>query len=412
MTDISGSSTGGVPQGRAVGDSGAATGPDTDTISFTQTWWEPPTGTPIHDDTIGAAVPPQPNQSRRRSWPILVGAAAVALVAGGAGGAVGYTLAADGSSAATASPIVSQGGSSAPAAGSIAAVAEQVSPAVVNIDTGSGSGTGFVIRSDGYILTNNHVAGDGSSLKVTFEDGSTADAQLVGSNPGYDLAVIKVDRDGLPVTTLGTSADVKVGDTAIAIGSPLGLQGTVTSGIISALDRPVTAGGGDTGETSFINAIQTDAAINPGNSGGPLVDGRGRVIGVNSAIASLGSTGGSQSGSIGLGFAIPIDTAQRIAGEIMDTGTSQTPVVGVTVDSQYAGPGARVSEVTAGGAADQAGLRAGDVITAVDGRQIADSTALIVAVRDNAVGDQVELTVDRGGSTEEITVTLQAAPSR
>ena len=323
----------------------------TDTIAFTESWWAPPSGHPIHDDTIGVqdpatpGIPAQVPAARRRTWPLLAGAAAVALLAGGTGGAVGYTLAADAPASVNASPVVTGSGPSAPADGSIAAVAAAVSPAVVNIETGSGSGTGFVIQSDGYILTNNHVAGDGNQLRVTFEDGTTADAELVGANPGYDLAVIKVDRDGLPVTTLGTSSDVKVGDTAIAIGSPLGLQGTVTSGIVSALDRPVTAGGGDTGETSFINAIQTDAAINPGNSGGPLVDGAGRVIGVNSAIASLGQSAGSQSGSIGLGFAIPIDTAQRIANEIMDTGSSQTPVVGIQIDPQYAGPGARVADV-------------------------------------------------------------------
>ncbi len=156
-------------------------------------------------------------------------------------------------------------------------------------------------------------------------------ASLVGANPGYDLAVVKVDRTGLPAVTLGSSAALKVGDTAIAIGSPLGLQGTVTSGIVSALDRPVTAGG--QGETAFINAIQTDAAINPGNSGGPLVDGNGAVIGINSAIATLGwHPSAGQAGSIGLGFAIPIDTANRIASEIIATGTSSTPIIGVTLD--------------------------------------------------------------------------------
>ncbi len=391
-------------------DQGSRQQPTTDTIAFTD-WWAPPTGSPIHDDTIGMDTPAQAGPvgpARRRTWPVLIGAAAVALVAGGAGGAVGYTLADDNRGAVLGAPVVTGGSPSAPADGSIAAVAAEVSPAVVNIEAGSGSGTGFVIRSDGYILTNNHVAGDAGSLTVTFADGSTADAELVGANPGYDLAVIKVDREGLPVTTLGTSADVKVGDTAIAIGSPLGLQGTVTSGIVSALDRPVTAGGGEMGETSFINAIQTDAAINPGNSGGPLVDGAGRVIGVNSAIASLGS-GGGQAGSIGLGFAIPIDTAQRIAGEIMQTGSSQTPVVGVQLDSQYAGPGARIADVTPGGAADQAGLRSGDVITAVDGRAVSDSTALVVSIRDNGVGDEVTLTVDDGSGPRDVTVTLQGS---
>ena len=392
----------------------------TRTYVFDEQWWAPPTGQPIHDDTIGSG----PNQSsgsgvgpdagravaqgRRRVWPLVIGATAIALVAGGAGGLMGATYAQDSTSVSRA-PVVTGAGTSAPADGSIAAVAEAVSPAVVNIDAGGGSGTGFVIRSDGYILTNNHVAGGGGDLTVTFEDGSTSAAELVGANPGYDLAVIKVDRSDLPVTTLGTSSDVKVGDTVIAIGSPLGLQGTVTSGIVSALDRPVTAGGGESGETSFINAIQTDAAINPGNSGGPLVDGNGRVIGVNSAIASMGSAGGGHAGSIGLGFAIPIDTAQRIASEIMETGSSQTPVVGIQVDPQYTGPGARVAEVTPGGPADQAGLQAGDMVTAIDGEPVGDSTSLVVAIRDNAVGDSVTLTVERAGDTQDIPVTLSAA---
>ncbi|MFN8126640.1 MAG: trypsin-like peptidase domain-containing protein [Candidatus Nanopelagicales bacterium] len=390
-----------------------------DTIAFPDEWWAPPTGAPIHDDTIGTdqapvltAPPTTPPTTKRRTGPLLAGAVAVAVIAGGVGGAVGFTLAQRGPAAVTSSPIVATAGdSSAPADGSIAAVAAKVSPSVVNIDAGDGTGTGFVIRSDGYILTNNHVAGGGGDLKVTFADGSTAPATLVGANSGYDLAVIKVDKSDLPVVTLGTSADVKVGDTAIAIGSPLGLQGTVTSGIISALDRPVTAGGESGGGTSYINAIQTDAAINPGNSGGPLVDGHGRVIGVNSAIASLGSGTGGQSGSIGLGFSIPIDTAQRIANELMDTGSSQTPVIGVTVDPQYSGPGARVADVTAGGPAANAGLRSGDVITAIDGKAVTDSTGLVVEIRDHAVGDDVTLTVDRGGDTQDIAVTLGNAPA-
>jgi len=270
----------------------------------------------------------------------------------------------------------------------------------------AGTGSGFVIREDGYILTNNHVTSGGSSIEISFADGSTARGELIGANPGYDLAVVKVDRTGLPAVTLGSSEALKVGDTAIAIGSPLGLQGTVTSGIVSALDRPVTAGG--QGETAFINAIQTDAAINPGNSGGPLVDGTGAVIGVNSAIATLGSSFGGQVGSIGLGFAIPIDTAARIASEIIATGTSSTPIIGVTLDMAYAGPGARVNGVTPDGPAEVAGLQAGDVITELDGDLVADATDLIVDVRSLAPGDTVTLTVERDGATRTVTVTLGA----
>jgi len=202
---------------------------------------------------------------------------------------------------------------------SVSAIAARVLPSVVSISTrssmGSGTGTGFVIRSDGYILTNNHVVENvlqSGTLNVSFNDGKVVRGKIVGVNPAYDLAVIKVTRTGVPALQFGDSDKVQVGDSVIAIGSPLGLSGTVTSGIISAKNRAVTAGDGQS-ESSFINALQTDAAINPGNSGGPLVDKTGAVVGVNSAIATLGSSFGSQSGSIGLGFAIPINQARRTA---------------------------------------------------------------------------------------------------
>jgi putative serine protease PepD len=195
---------------------------------------------------------------------------------------------------------------------------------------------------------------------------------------------------------------LQVGDTAIAIGSPLGLQGTVTSGIISALNRPVTAGG--SGDAAFIDAIQTDAAINPGNSGGPLVNGSGQVIGINSAIATMGQ--GGQAGSIGLGFSIPIDTAKRVAEEIIATGTSATPIMGVELDMNYTGEGAKVTTVNAGGPAAGGGVQTGDIVTKFDGQSIPDATALIVAIRSQAPGDQVTLTVQRNGQTQDVTVTL------
>ncbi len=373
----------------------------------TQTEPWPSQGTPLHDDTIGTTATPETGKKQRtRIGAIVAGAAAVAMLSGAVGGATGYYLA-DTETPAVSSPVVASGGGSVPADGTVAGVAAAVIPTVVNISTGSGQGSGFIIRSDGYILTNNHVVDGANSMTVTFEDGSTASAQLVGANAGYDLAVIKADRDGLPVSTLGRSADVNVGDTAIAIGSPLGLQGTVTSGIVSSLDRPVTAGG--QGETSFINAIQTDAAVNPGNSGGPLVDGDGRVIGVNSAIATLGAGAGGQAGSIGLGFSIPIDTAQRIADELIQTGSSSTPVIGAQIDNSDSSSGAVIAEITANGPAEEAGLRAGDVITELDGRAIADYTELVVAIRDKAVGDDVVLTIDRGGDSQQVAVTLGAA---
>jgi len=364
-----------------------------------------------------APKPPAPDTGANRpglaAWGI--GLAVVALAAGTIGGAVGFTAArlTAGSSTATAAGPTNIGAAnppSAPADNSIAAVAEAVQPSVVQLNVGGngagGTGSGFVVREDGFILTNNHVTAGGSTISITFADGTSAPATLVGSNPGYDLAVVKVNRNDLPAVTLGSSGALKVGDTAIAIGSPLGLQGTVTSGIVSALDRPVTAGG--TGEMAFINAIQTDAAINPGNSGGPLVDGNGAVIGINTAIATLGGALGGQAGSIGLGFAIPIDSAARIASEIIATGTSSTPIMGVRIDMEYPGPGARISEVTPGGPAADAGLRSGDVVTAVNGSLVADPTGLIVAIRAGAPGETITLTVDRDGQTRTVDVVLAA----
>jgi putative serine protease PepD len=210
--------------------------------------------------------------------------------------------------------------------------------------------------------------------------------------------------------SMGVSRDLKVGQSVIAIGSPLGLQGTVTTGIVSALDRPVTAGESQ-GDTSFINAIQTDAAINPGNSGGPLINASGEVIGVNSAIASMGSSAG-QAGSIGLGFAIPIDTVKRISNELIKNGSASTPVIGVQLDTGYTGDGAKVGEVTSGGAAEAAGMQSGDVITKIDGKKVADSTALVVAIRSNAPGDTITLTVVRDGDEViQLPLTLKSAPT-
>jgi putative serine protease PepD len=379
-----------------------------------------PYAEPYVDPYAGwAPTPPPPAPPAQGTRPGLaawgIGLAVVALAAGTIGGAVGFTVArlttpdATGAASAPAN-IGTANPPSLPANNSIAAVAEAVQPSVVQLNVAgngaAGTGSGFIIREDGYILTNNHVTSGGSNINITFSDGSTAPATLVGANPGYDLAVVKVNDSDLPAVTLGSSGALKVGDTAIAIGSPLGLQGTVTSGIVSALDRPVTAGG--TGETAFINAIQTDAAINPGNSGGPLVDGNGAVIGINTAIATLGGSLGGQAGSIGLGFAIPIDTAARIASEIIATGTSQTPVMGVRIDMEYPGPGARISDVTPGGPAEAAGVRAGDVVTAVDGVNVADPTALIVAIRSGAPGETITLTINRDGDISTVDVVLTA----
>jgi len=348
-------------------------------------------------------------------------AAIVGSVAGIGGYVIGKQV--DDSAVATAGPAASAPvtlpqATSAPVVrepGSIGAIVDAALPSVVSIlaegSTESGSGSGFVLRPDGYIITNNHVVDlvvSGGKLTVVFSDGTKVDGTIVGRNPEYDVAVVKVDRTGLPPVTLGDSDAVEVGDPVIAIGAPLGLDGTVTSGIVSAKDRPVTAGGSaGSGETAYINAIQTDAAINPGNSGGPLLDGGGRVVGINSAIASLAN--GSEAGSIGLGFAIPANSAKRIAEEIISTGDSSTPIIGVSLDLAYEGDGARVSEVNKGGPSDAAGIKPGDIITGLDGRSINDSTELVVAIRSHAPGDVVDLEYTRGGTVRQAKITLGSA---
>ena len=350
--------------------------------------------------------------SKPRTGLILVTAALVALLAGGVGGYVGSQAASSDSATSTVSLPQAEADRSARPDGTVASIAAAVSPAVVSIDVegnqGGGSGSGFVIRDNGFIVTNNHVvesAAGGGSITVQFADGRMFDATIVGRDASYDIAVIKVDGSDLPTVVLGDSDGVTVGDLAIAIGSPLGLEGTVTAGIVSSLNRPVTAGG--QGETSFINAIQTDAAINPGNSGGALVNGAGEVIGVNSAIATLGIGGaGGQAGSIGLGFAIPINQVQRIGEELINTGSSTKPIIGVTLDQRFQGEGARVQEVSPGGPADGAGLESGEIIVEFDGEAVTDPTGLIVDIRSMQPGDEVSIMVQRGGSTEEFTLTL------
>jgi putative serine protease PepD len=294
---------------------------------------------------------------------------------------------------------------------SIAGIAQAVLPVVVSIDVsssqGSGTGSGFVIRStanESFVLTNNHVvdgAGGSQDITVTFQDQTQTTATIVGTDASYDLAVLRIDRGNLPVAALGDSDDVVVGDATIAIGSPLGLTGTVTSGIVSALNRPVTAG--DATDVSFISAIQTDAAINPGNSGGPLVNSRGEVIGVNSAIATTGSSVSGQSGSIGLGFAIPINQARRVATELIATGSSTYPVIGVQLDMTYEGQGAKIESIVEGGPASETELADGDVITEIDGVKVSDGTELVVRIRAKDPGDVVELTLD-DGSVIEVTL--------
>ncbi|HET7172909.1 MAG TPA: trypsin-like peptidase domain-containing protein [Nocardioidaceae bacterium] len=331
---------------------------------------------------------------------------------GGAGGAylVVQTNRPGPTAPAAAAPTISTAKLPSGAGSPVVAVARRVLPSVVSIDVrGDGadvSGSGFVYDAAGNVVTNNHVvenAANGGQIMVSLAGGKDIPATIVGRSPSYDLAVVRLRNPGpLTPATLGRSANVQVGQSVVAFGSPLGLNATVTAGIISALNRPVKAGG--EGEISFINALQTDAAINPGNSGGPLVDLAGRVIGVNSAIATLGQST-QESGNIGVGFAIPIDQVVRTVRQIIRTGHAVYPVIGAQV-SISGGGGARILEVTPGGPAQRAGLRGGDVVTRVGPTPVADGVQLIVAVRSHQPGDRVALSYLRDGHRAEATVTL------
>jgi putative serine protease PepD len=326
---------------------------------------------------------------------------------------------------------------------SFAGIAAKVLPSVVSINvTGaneSDTGSGIILASDGFILTNNHVvaaASGGGSVSVSFNDGTTAKAKIIGTDSLDDLAVIKVSKTGLMPAVLGDSSSIQVGDPVLAVGSPLGLTGTVTEGIVSALNRPVqtqaetqspetnpfglgqggSGGSAQAAQPTVIDAIQTDAAINPGNSGGALVDAAGDVIGINSAIASLGddSAEGTQSGNIGVGFAIPINQAKAIANELITTGHATHPLLGVSLEDVTSATGADkavVHTITAGGPAAVAGIKDGDVITAIDGSSTEGADAVIAAIRSHQPGQQVTVTVERNGSSKTVTATLTAASS-
>ncbi|MFE6753062.1 trypsin-like peptidase domain-containing protein [Streptomyces sp. NPDC057684] len=377
---------------------------------------------------------PAPADGQRRGTKrgrrlLVVWTAVVALVAGGIGGLVGTYLERDGSSADVELP-QSDTESVKRDPGSIAGIAARALPGVVTIHvSGSdaqGTGTGFVLDAQGHILTNNHVvepAGSSGDISVTFSGGETAKAEVIGRDSGYDLAVVKVTGvRGLKPLALGNSENVRVGDPVVAIGAPFDLANTVTSGIISAKERPITAGGekGDGSDISYVDALQTDAPINPGNSGGPLVDAQGRVIGINSAIRSADSGSdleGGQAGSIGLGFAIPINQGKRVAEELINTGRATHPVIGVTLDMDYSGDGARVatkgnnggSPVNPGGPGAKAGIEGSDVVTAVDGARIHSAEELIVKIRSHRPEDRLALTVERDGKERKVTLVLGSA---
>ncbi|MFF5017165.1 S1C family serine protease [Streptomyces sp. NPDC001165] len=375
----------------------------------------------------GAAVLTKEQRSKRGKRMLLGWTLLVAVVSSGIGGIAGAYVEREG----VGDVQLPQAGKvpAGRAPDSVAGIAARALPSVVTLHVRgadeAGTGTGFVLDARGHILTNNHVvqpAASGGEISVTFSSGATAKGKVVGRDSGYDLAVVQVSGvHGLTPMPLGNSDNVQVGDPVVAIGAPFDLANTVTSGIISAKERPITAGGekGDGSDVSYVDALQTDAPINPGNSGGPLLDAQARVIGINSAIRSADDgtdSGTGQAGSIGLGFAIPINQARRVAEELINDGHATHPVIGVTLDMGYTGDGARIDTkardggpaVAKGGPGDRAGLRAGDVITEVDGQRVHSGEELIIKIRAHRPGDGLRLTVEHGG-TREVSLVLGAS---
>ncbi|MEZ0341961.1 S1C family serine protease [Mycobacterium sp. pV006] len=395
-----------------------------------------------YDPYPGAPMPPVPGQypgapgapapapagKRSRAGVLTIGATVLALLSAGVGGGVAMLVHPDhngggGISALGAAP--SRLAASVPG-GTVEQVAAKVVPSVVKLEVRQGrsaeEGSGVILSEDGLILTNSHVvaaaadtsgSGGRATTKVTFADGKSAEFTVVGADPGSDIAVVRARGvSGLTPITVGSSADLRVGQDVVAIGSPLGLEGTVTTGIISALNRPVAAGGDARNQNTVLDAIQTDAAINPGNSGGALVNMNGELVGINSAIATLGANAGGspQGGSIGLGFAIPVDQAKRIADELIQTGKASRASLGVQVGNDPEVDGAKIVEVDSGGAAAAAGLPGDVVVTRLDDRVISSADALVAAVRSKAPGDKVTLTfVDGSGREQSVQVTLGRA---
>ena len=368
-----------------------------------------------------AARPAQRGHLPGWAWPVIT---AIALVTGLLGGVLGALLVTASDRDGGSSPVISaDNGAPSPLKadnGSVAAVAQRVLPSAVQVlanggadgsSQGGATGSGFVLDSDDHVVTNNHVVADATGkgeLQVVDSKGRRHAARIVGRSPTYDLAVLDVSgASGLRPASIGSSSALRVGDTVVAIGSPLGLSSTVTSGIVSATDRPVTTGG-TADESSYINALQTDAAINPGNSGGPLVNLRGQVIGVNSAIATTGGAIGGESGNIGVGFAIPMEQVRITAGQILDTGKARYPVIGASVDTGEGSGGAKVTDVPSGTPAAAAGLRKGDVVVTADGTPITDGIGLIVAIRSHQPGQVIDLGVERGGDRTDVKVRLDS----
>ncbi len=356
--------------------------------------------------STAAFLPPGPPPDARRGrglGTVATVALVAALLGGTIGGYVGYEAAdgwsSGGSAGVLAEPLPPADPNAGPAT-PVEAVAARVLPSVVQLQVdgsgGAGSGSGIVLSPDGLLLTNNHViesAASAGQVVALFQDGTSAPARIVGRDPSSDLAVLRAQGvSGLTPIALGNSDSARVGQQVVAFGAPLGLGGSVTAGIVSALDRAVSVGeASGASEATVLSALQTDAAINPGNSGGPLVDMQGRLIGINTVIATTGAEGGS----IGVGFAIPVNQAKRIAEELERTGRATRAVLGVGLaGTGRAANGAVIGQVTAGGPADQAGIRPDEVVTRVDDRVVTNGNELVAAIRDHAPGDRVTLTVN------------------
>jgi putative serine protease PepD len=398
----------------------------------------PPATSPSAFGTVTPAppVPPARPRDKKRVGPAVFVTCLVAaglLGGGAASGASALWPEAPAQATTTAqaaiSPVIVNNTESVNA---VTAAAQKASPSVVTISVSSGSsggtGSGIILDTEGHILTNTHVvtldgAAADAAVEVRTSDGQVYKATIVGTDPLSDLAVIKIDAQGLTPATLGDSGAVNVGDTAIAIGAPLGLSGTVTDGIVSAVNRTIetessaTSQGSSTQDSISINVIQTDAAINPGNSGGALVNAQGEIIGVNVAIASAGSSSSSSSssGNIGVGFSIPVNQAKRVAEEIISTGAASHGQLGLSVQDKTSGSssdftaGAEVASVTSGSAADKAGLQSGDVVTGLAGRTVTDASELTAAAREQAAGSTVKITFQRDGQEQTADITLGAA---
>jgi putative serine protease PepD len=389
--------------------------------------WPQPQVTPPptpHAYSPLASYTPAPSTSGQSrlpgwTWPLI---SVLALVLGVAGGAVAGALVAGGDdgSTGTGGVLHVERRTAAPLDAdntSIAAVSAKVLPSTVQIiaeydgKPQGATGSGFVFDKQGHVITNNHVvaeaAGDNGPIEVIDHDGRHMKATVVGRSTVYDIAVLDVKgAENLPPVAIGSADQMHVGETVVAFGSPLGLSATVTSGIVSAVNRPVTTSG-DGGDSSYINAVQTDAAINPGNSGGPLVNLQGQVIGVNSAIASLGSSATSdEGGNIGVGFAIPIEQVEITTDQILRTGKAIYPVIGANVQGTEQLTGAKVESIAAGSPASKSDLKVGDLIVKVDGKPVTGSIDVVVAVRAHQPGEKVTLTVRRDGKDIEITVGL------